>query len=216
MPNRRRSQADAARAGRRQLAEVADDLREARLAAGLTQASVASRTGLAQAQISRLERGDYPAARVDDLARLAGALGLQLSLRVYPGPGPLRDAAQLALISRLRARLHASWTVRLEVPIPGRGDLRAWDLVVAKGNLRIGVEAVTRLRDIQALLRSVRAKQRDSAVDRVLIVLADTSTNRRALASASQALADTPWRTRSVLAALESGRDPGCDAFVAL
>jgi hypothetical protein len=163
-----------------------------------------------------VERGDYLAARVDDLARHAGVVGLRLSIRAWPGNQPLRDQGQIGLLARLRGRLSPIWGVGLEVPIPGSGDLRAWDMVLTGAGVRIGVEAVTRLRDVQALLRSVHAKQRDSGVDRVLILVAATHTNRRALAAAVSSLPDLAASTRSVVAALAAGRDPGRDAWILL
>jgi transcriptional regulator with XRE-family HTH domain len=216
MANRRALGPEARRAARRTLAEVSDDLREARLRAGLTQQVVAARAQLVQAQISRIERGDYLAARVDDLGRHAAAVGLRLAIRAWPGGQPLRDQAQVALIGKLRGRCATSWGVGFEVTIPGSGDLRAWDMVLTGAGVRVGIEAVTRLRDVQALLRSVHAKQRDSGVDRVLIVVAATHANRRALGVAVANLPELAARTRSVLAALAAGRDPGHDAWILL
>ena len=216
MANRLRPVTDADREARRLLHELCGDLREARIRAGLTQRVVAARTRGSQAQISRLEGGSYEPAGLVELARLAAALGLRLRAQLYPVGAPLRDQAQLALLSRFEARLHPSVSVDVEVPMPIAGDLRAWDLVLACAGVRIGVEAVTRLRDAQALLRSVRQKQRDSAIDRVLIVVAATAANRRALAAAGGGMAGTPLRTRTVVAALAAATDPGTDAIILL
>jgi hypothetical protein len=141
---------------------------------------------------------------------------LRLHLRLYPNGGPLRDQAQLALLQRLRPRLSPSWSAEAESPLPLQGDLRAWDLLLNNGKVTIGVEAVTRLRDIQALLRSVRQKQRDGRVTRVLVVLSATEANRRALAAAGGPGMDLSIGGKSVLAALAAGRDPGVDAVVFL
>jgi hypothetical protein len=89
-------------------------------------------------------------------------------------------------------------------------------MLLSGTEIRIGVEAVTRLRDVQALLRSIHGKQRDSGVERVLILLSATHANRRALASAGRDLGDVTARTKSVLAALAAGRDPGRDAWILL
>ena len=98
---------------------------------------------------------------------------------------------------------------------PTRGDLRAADAVMRRAATRIMVEAFTRFADTQAQTRAVRLKARDLGIDRVIIVVAESNANRRALASASDILAaDFPLRTRSVLAALSAGRDPGANGIV--
>ncbi len=105
-----------------------------------------------------------------------------------------------------------------ESPVPIPGDLRAWDLLLTRAGqpLTVGVEAVTRLRDVQSLLRAVRRKQRDSGVTRILIVLSATDSNRRAIALAGSPAMGLSLGTKSVMAALAAGRDPGTDAIVFL
>jgi len=68
------------------------------------------------------------------LARCAGAVGLDLVARLYPGTQPIRDAAQVALLAGFRARLHRSLRWATEVPIPIPGDQRAWDATVGSGS----------------------------------------------------------------------------------
>lgn len=55
-------------------------IRDARRAAGLTQAQLGSRTGMAQATISNIERGASQAA-VDSILRLFAALQLEFVVR---------------------------------------------------------------------------------------------------------------------------------------
>jgi transcriptional regulator with XRE-family HTH domain len=214
--NRRDRVAEAGFRARRLLDEMGTELREARLMSGLSQQVVATRLRTSQKSISRAELGAIPDLSVDMLSRHAAVLGLRLHLRLYPNGGPLRDQAQLALLQRLRPRLSPSWSAEAESPLPLQGDLRAWDLLLNNGKVTIGVEAVTRLRDIQALLRSVRQKQRDGRVTRVLVVLSATEANRRALAAAGGPGMDLSIGGKSVLAALAAGRDPGVDAVVFL
>jgi hypothetical protein len=62
------------------------------------------------------------------------------------------------------------------------GDLRAWDVVI-RGRSRQGawirpVEAETAPRDFQALERRLELKMRDSDVDAMILLLADTRHNR--------------------------------------
>ena len=101
--------------------DLATELREARLAAGISQDHVGRVAGLNQSMISRVERGRVASAGVDVLARHCAALGLRLSLRVYPDGDAVRDAAQLRLLGRLRAEVHGSYGWRTEVPVAGAG-----------------------------------------------------------------------------------------------
>jgi hypothetical protein len=95
------------------------------------------------------------------------------------------------------------------------GDLRGFDAALRLGALRIGIEAETRLYDLQALLRRVEAKKRDALVNRVVLVLADTRHNREAVALARAELAAAfPCPRAELLAALREGRDPGADGLL--
>ena len=65
-------------------------VKEARTAAGLSQAALAERTGLGDEQISRIERG-VESVTVDNLHRVAHALGVPFpSLFEIDGPGDQR------------------------------------------------------------------------------------------------------------------------------
>ena len=57
-------------------------LAEARLAAGLTQAQVAQRLGVSQAQVARLEKRGYEAYTLTSLRRYLAALGDEFTLEV--------------------------------------------------------------------------------------------------------------------------------------
>ena len=70
---------------------------------------------------------------------------------------------------------------RTEVPLLIPGDLRAWDATIARTGFVIGVEAETRLRDLQAAARRTNLKQRDGELDHVILLVADTRANRLAL-----------------------------------
>jgi len=100
------------------------------------------------------------------------------------------------------------------LPIPG--TLRSWDALLRFGSLRVGVEAVTRIRDIQALVRQTRERERDGGVDEILLVLADTAHNRALLGQLLDALGPR-FSTPAVqtLAALRQGRAlPGSGAIL--
>ena len=69
------------------------------------------------------------------------------------------------LLDRFRGRISPVFTWRTEMPIPIEGDLRAWDVALTAGRLSIGVDAETRLRDVQAVDRRIMLKLRDSGFD---------------------------------------------------
>ena len=70
--------------------------------------------------------------------------------------------------------------------------------------------------DLQALERRLALKRRDGDVDHVVLLVADTRRNRRALAGTPAGLAGLPIRTRDILAPLRDGRDPGASGIVIL
>jgi hypothetical protein len=102
------------------------------------------------------------------------------------------------------------------VVLPIEGDLRAWDAVIGGDGWRLAVEAETVLDDLQAVERRLALKRRDGGIDHVILLVADTRRNRRALASAPGAFADLPMRTRETLAALGRGVHPGGSGIVIL
>lgn len=206
------------RRSRRTLSAIGDELRLARLAAGLSQTAVGRAAGMSHAQVSRLEHGLLRTASLDQISCLAAALGLDLSVRLFPAGDAVRDTAQLALLERLRRRLPPDLGWRTEVPVPLAGDRRAWDAVIRAPDVRVGVEAVTRLRDIQDTVRRIALKQRDSDLDHVILLLANTRANRAArVGAAGRSLLDAyPVDARTALEALTKGQDPGGSSVIAL
>ena len=191
------------------------EIRQARLAGGLSQRAVGHAVGLSYSQVGRIERAVHPTVSVAQLARIASVVGLDLSVRFYPGPTPLRDAAHLALIARFRARLSPNLMIRTEVPLPLAGDQRAWDAVIAGAGEPIAVEAETRLADVQAVERRIALKLRDSGLSRVILVVAATRTNSRIVREAAPSLELTfPVPGRLTLRALAAARDPGGSSLI--
>jgi hypothetical protein len=164
----------------------------------------------------RFERGELEYLSVADLGSWCSVVGLELALRAYPAGDPLRDRAQLALLERFRPRLHPSLGWSTEVPLPIDGDLRAWDAMIRGTGWRVPLDAETALDDLQAVERRLTLKVRDGGIDHVILLVADTRRNRRALASAPGAFADLPLRTREILNALGSGVHPGGSGIVIL
>jgi transcriptional regulator with XRE-family HTH domain len=196
---------------------TAADLREARIAAGLSQRAVADAAGLSHPTVSRMERGRSPEISLLAIARVGAAVGLKPVLRLYPDGDPIRDIAHVKLLERLHARIHAQLRWRTEVPLPIPGDPRAWDATIAGMGFVIGVEAETRIRDAQAVARRTNLKQRDGELDHVVLLVAGTRSNRRALAAAANELsAAFPIPQRDSLRALRDGRDPGGSSIIVL
>ena len=197
--------------------ELGDELRAGRHVRGVTQSAVARAIGVSQSEISRRELGQARRLAGEAIAVHGAAIGLKLSMKLWPTGGGIRDAAQARYIAGFIARVGRPWRVSLEAPVPLPGDLRAADIVLSAGELRIVVEVITRLADLQAQLRAAQLKARDLRASRLVIVVAGTHANRRALAVARSTLVQSfELDTQRVLAALAAGRDPGRDAIVAL
>lgn len=217
MPARERAVDRAAERAHDLTRELGRELRLARTARGLAQAAVAGRLHVSGAQLSRVERGLVPGVSVGLLVRAFALVGCELVVRPYPTGSPLRDAAHLRLLARLQAACSPEVRWRREVPLPIRGDLRAWDAVLRLPGGRVGVEAETRPRDLQELLRRARLKQRDGRLERLLLLLADTRANRALVGGAGDTLgSDFPVEGRVALRALAEGRLPAGDAIVLL
>jgi len=185
------------------------------VASGVSQSSVARVAGVSHSTVGRVERGRLPGVSIDVIGRLAATLGLDLVVRVYPRGDPVRDAAHVALLGRLRRGLPAGTRWQTEVPLPLPGDLRAWDAVIGQANDQIAVEAETRLLDIQAVERRILLKQRDGRMARVVVLVADTGPNRRALAGGREHLRGSfPLDTHEILSSLRSGRLPSASGIV--
>jgi transcriptional regulator with XRE-family HTH domain len=196
---------------------IGTELRLARSSAGLSQTSAAAGAGMSHAQWSRIERGALDELSFDQAARAAAVVGLRLAARLYPDGDPVRDAAQLALLERFRQRLPPGARWDTEVPLPATGDRRAWDGFVRLGGRRAGCEAETRIDDVQALERRLMLKLRDGDVDILILVVAKTLANRRAIQVHREALrALLPLDGREVLASLRAGRLPERSGLVVL
>ena len=205
------------RIGRRTLVTCGTDLRNARIASGLSLEVVGRAVKLSYSQVGRIERAEHPSVSVMQLAQIGSIVGLDLSVRLFPGGSPLRDAAHVALLDRFRSRLSPTLTFRTEVPVAGLGDQRAWDGMVFGAGDPAGVEAETRVSDIQALERRVALKARDGGVSRVILLVAATRANRHVVREAETSLvAAFPTPGRLALNALAAGRDPGGSSLVLL
>ena len=216
MPTRETAVQRALQRTRTLLHKVGDEYRTARLTIGLSSRDAGAAAGISHTQVLRIERGLAPHVDIGVLARLASVEGYELSMGIYPAGPPVRDKAHLALLTRLKARLHPSIRWHTEVPIPIPGDLRSADATAIARTFDATVEAETRLSDVQATVRKLRAKQRDLATTRAILLVADTRHNRAVLASIPDLDVEFPIGTHACLAALAKGRDPGGDCLVVL
>ena len=215
MPNRVSPLREAAGLAEWILRDFGRELRVARISSGMTQRETGGRIGKSASYVSRIERGRIAGVNMTDLVRHAAAVGLKPWFRLFPSVHRPLDAPQLATLHRFRERLSAAWVIAIEVPVPIAGDLRAADAVISIPGCRCLVEVITRLADWQAQVRAARLKHRDLGTDRLVLVLADTTTNRRQLRGIPEAaMAEFPLRTRDTFIALRTGQDPGGDAIV--
>jgi transcriptional regulator with XRE-family HTH domain len=195
--------------------EIGELLRSARRIAALTQQQLGIAIGVSPSEVSRRELGHSRRLTGERLAIHAAAVGLKLSVRLFPIGGALRDEAQARYIAALVARMGRAWKVILEAPIPSAGDLRAIDILLVSGTVRIAVEVITRLTDLQAQIRAAQQKARDVGATRLVLAIASTHANRRALAGVRSVLVPSfELDTRRVLSDLAAGRDPGRDAII--
>jgi len=196
---------------RQQQYRLGHDAKSVRLARGWTQAHVGRRAGTSQASVARLEAGNIRLS-VRIVARIFAALGMDLSLKAYPGTEVrLRDSGQLALADALRLQAHPGWRVIFEAPTADDGR-QAADMLFLGFNGATHLELEAGLADFQAQLRRGQLK-RDALQrrhgQRVALVmgLSDTQRNRAAAAANAGVIrAALPASSREILASIREGR----------
>lgn len=196
---------------------IGNEIRRARRTRGLSLARVGRSAQISGAALSRLERGLLPNVSVAILARTSELVGLELSMRTYPGPRALRDALYAALLAEFASRLHASLQFRTEVPFRTPGDRRSWDGTVSGGGWFYGVEAEMNPTDGQEIARRLAMRARDGQSDGVILLLPSTRQTRRFRRESGPLLAvNYPIDTRTALARLAAGLPPGGISMVVL
>lgn len=217
MGSRTNASTDSHLRGRETTAKVLSELRSARRDRNVSGAAVAAMLGLSPAQYSRMERGLTAAVSIEDAVVALAAVGLRLTVGIYPAGPPLRDAAHAALIGRFRAICHSSIRLLDEVPLPMPGDLRAWDLVAMGPSWRHAFEFETRPRDRQAIERRIALKARDGGISGVSLVLLDSRHNRDFVRLHQRELHERfPVPAAVSLAAIRAGHDPGEGSVILL
>jgi transcriptional regulator with XRE-family HTH domain len=192
----------------------------ARIGAGLSLRDAAAASGASHSQLWRFERGELDRVSLSELGAWCAVVGLDLAIRAYPAGDPIRDRAQLALLERLRSRLHPTLRWQTEVALPIEGDLRAWDAEIVgrrPDRWRARVEAETNIADGQALERRLALKLRDDPGGHVILLVSNTRANRAAIRSLRDGLRSTlPLESRQMLSALAAGHEPGGSGIVIL
>lgn len=205
-----RAYARGRRRAARALQVLADEFREQRIGLGLSQLAVATAAHVSRTQYTRIEAGRVESLTVTDAAAIASALGLDLSVRAYPGGDPLRDGGQARKLETFGRRVVRPLRFRTEVPLPERDDhheQRAWDADITGAGERTTIELEMRLRDAQAVVRRYTLKCRDDPAEHHLLLIADTRHNRRVLAEHPALFGGLArLRPSDVYAALEVGR----------
>jgi transcriptional regulator with XRE-family HTH domain len=203
----------AGRWGRRAIADIGREFRDQRLTLGLTQAFVAAESGISRPRYTKVEAGTVATLTILEVFRVSAVLGLDPSLKVYPGGAPLRDGAHAERLGQILGHAARPLVHRREVPLPaaeGHLERRAWDADLRGRGERTTIELEMRLHDAQAQERRLALKRRDDHADHFLLLVADTRTNRQVLREHPELFADLPrLRPSRVIAALEAGRHPG-------
>lgn len=209
---------DAARLVSRAIrSEMGREIRLARVSASVSQREAGARVGISRSQWGRIENSELEQLTVDQLSRACASVGLRLHARAVPDADPALDAGQLAVLERFRRRLPEPVPMATEVPLPIPGDRRAWDGFIRIDGIGIGIEAEVRIRDVQAVERRCALKRRDGGVQIVILLIADTASNRRMLSLHRDALRSSfPLDAREVLGALRAGRAPRASGIVVL
>lgn len=180
--------------------------------AGTSQLAVARAARISRSTISRIEGARLQGLSLADAVRVADAVGLNLSVKAFPGAPPTRDAAHAARLSEFLSHVSEPLRFALEVPLPPREsapEQRAWDAMLHSEDGDVGIELEQRLYDMQAQTRRLMLKWRDSGVERLMLVIADSPANRRTARLFPEYLAELPaLRKQTVIAMLEAGQRP--------
>jgi transcriptional regulator with XRE-family HTH domain len=202
----------ASRRAERILASLAEEIRTARLMSGASQQAVALAARTSTSKLSRLEAAKLASLSIVDAVLLADAVGLDFSFKAYPGRRPTRDAAHARKLTGFLSYVGKPLRYGLEVLLPPRDGVpeqRAWDAMIFGADGETGVELEMRLYDIQAQTRRIFMKWRDSGAERLLLLINDTSANRRVLRTYPDYFKDLPrLKTAAVLATLANGERP--------
>lgn len=197
-----------ARVARKLRTQLAADVQQARDDSGISIRRLARAAGVSHATLSALERGTHDPS-IEVLARVGTALGMDLSVRLYPNTGRLvRDHIQAAMIEALLRVFDERWQPSPEMAVyrPVRGVI---DLVLdTSAEPLVATETQSELRRLEQQLRWSQTKADAGAAARArakshLLLLRSTRATRTVLAAFKQTVrAAYPARSEAAYAAL--------------
>ena len=179
---------------------------------GTGQAAVARAARVSTSTISRIESAKLEHLSVREAIVVADAVGLDLSIKSYPGRRATRDQAHAKRLTSFLAHVASPLRFATEVALPHRDGVfeqRAWDAMLFSDDGHTGVELEQRLHDVQAQTRRIMLKWRDSGADRLLLLIANTSHNRAVLETFPEYFVELPaLAADDVMAAISRGERP--------
>jgi transcriptional regulator with XRE-family HTH domain len=203
---------------RRVNSSIASELRDTRVALGLSQGAVATGAGISASRLGRIERGEVRDPSFAAICRVARVLGLTVSVKLYPSGSPLRDAPQLRLMARFETLVAHPLRLRREVLLPGDDEQRAWDAMIIADDGFGFAEGESRIGDAQALVRRMERKLRDDPRgSTIILVVARTRHNRRVLQEHREAFRSLlPLDGAAIARSLRAGRLPPAGGIIVL
>jgi len=186
---------------------VAGDLRRLIEDAGIRPVAVARAAGVSPSMVSRIMLAQRDASP-ETLARIALALGADVSMRLVPGAGiAIHDATQARMVDAFVHSLHRRWIPFPEVPVrtPSRGAI---DVVLADsiGHGLIATEVHSQVRRAEQTVRWANEKAAaltSTDLYRMAAAAVDGGDGRRPAISRLLVLRSTP-ATRTVVMELSA------------
>lgn len=203
---------------RRVNASIASELRDTRVALGLSQGTVATGAGISASRLGRIERGEVRDPAFTAICRVARVLGLTVSVKLYPAGSPLRDAPQQRLMTRFGKLVAHPLRLRREVLLPGDDEQRAWDAMIIADDGFGFAEGESRIGDAQALVRRMERKLRDDPRgSTIILVVARTRHNQRVLKDHRETFRSLlPLDGAAIARSLRAGRLPPAGGIIVL
>lgn len=203
-----------ARSRARQLRElrgrIGRQVTEFRTDAGGTVADLARCADVDPAHLWRIEAGTANAS-LETLVSIAGCLGSDLGVRMFPAAGPrIHDRFQAPMLEALIRRLGTEWHGQPEVPVPAAHGVIDLVLRQARDRLTVVCECHSELRRLELVLRRAAEKtdalraeaESSSTVSSLLLVRSTTATRAVVNAYASTITAAFPARSADAVEAL--------------
>ncbi len=197
---------------------LGSELRRLRLDAGLPLWRVATAAGVSRSHLCEIELATAePSLQV--LVGLSDALGVDLSVRLYPTTGPrIRDDVQARIVEELLRLAHPAWRRLVEVPVyrPARGII---DVVLQdpRTSLVVAVEVHSQIRRLEQQLgwAALKAESLPSAefwrvtegtpgIGRLLVLRSTRATRELAIGFHETLRTRYPARAGAIHAALVS------------